>query len=64
MAIGKEVKTKIEWKRINKILKSISNKVPISLDTRKSEIMEKGINLVLTTPLRLLYHTYRLGRIP
>ena len=42
---SKEVKTKIEWKRINKILKSICNKVPISLDTRKSEIMEKGINL-------------------
>ena len=42
---SKGVKTKIEWKRINKILKSISNKVPISLDTRKSEIMEKGINL-------------------
>jgi dihydropteroate synthase len=42
---SKEVKTKIEWKRINKILKSICNKVPISLDTRKSEIMEKGIKL-------------------
>ena len=42
---SKGVKTKIEWKRINKILKSICNKVPISLDTRKSEIMEKGINL-------------------
>ena len=42
---SKGVKTQIEWKRINKILKSICNKVPISLDTRKSEIMEKGINL-------------------
>ena len=42
---SKGVKTKIEWKRINKILKSICNKVPISLDTRKSEIMEKGIKL-------------------
>jgi dihydropteroate synthase len=42
---SKEVKTKIEWKRINKILKFICNKVPISLDTRKSEIMEKGIKL-------------------
>ena len=42
---SKEVKIKIEWKRINKILKFIRNKVPISLDTRKSEIMEKGIKL-------------------
>ena len=42
---SKGVKTKIEWKRINKILKSICNKVPISLDTRKPEIMEKGIKL-------------------
>jgi len=42
---SKGIKTKIEWKRINKILKSICNKVPISLDTRKSEIMEKGIKL-------------------
>ena len=42
---SKPVKAKVEWKRINKILKSICNKVPISLDTRKSEIMEKGINL-------------------
>ena len=28
---------------MNKILKLISKKVPISLDTRKSEVMEKGI---------------------
>ncbi|MDC0642100.1 dihydropteroate synthase [Candidatus Pelagibacter sp.] len=38
-AVGK----KIEWKRIEKIIKSISKKIPISLDTRKSEIMKKGI---------------------
>ena len=37
--------TKLEWNRINKILKSICKKVPVSLDTRKSEIMEKGIKL-------------------
>ncbi len=42
---SKEISAKIEWKRINKILKSICKKVPISLDTRKSEIMEKGIKL-------------------
>ena len=42
---SKEVNIKIEWSRINKILKPICNKVPVSLDTRKSEIMEKGIKL-------------------
>ena len=42
---SKGVKTKIEWTRINKILKFICNKVPVSLDTRKSEIMKKGIKL-------------------
>ena len=34
----------LEWKRIEKIISSISKKIPISLDTRKSEIMKKGIN--------------------
>ena len=41
---SKEVKAKLEWNRINTILKSICKKIPVSLDTRKSEIMEKGIN--------------------
>ncbi len=40
---SKSIKAKLEWNRINKILKSISKKIPVSLDTRKSEIMEKGI---------------------
>ena len=35
----------LEWKRIGKILKLICKKIPISLDTRKSKIMEKGIKL-------------------
>ena len=39
------VNEKIEWKRINKILKIIIKKVPISLDTRKSKIMKNGIEL-------------------
>ena len=39
------VNIKLEWKRINKILQLISKKIPVSLDTRKSEIMEKGIKL-------------------
>ena len=42
---SKAVSAKIEWKRIKNILKKIDKKKIISLDTRKSEIMEKGINL-------------------
>ena len=43
---SKPVKEKIEWKRICKILKLLTKKnLPLSLDTRKSSIMEKGINL-------------------
>jgi len=34
-----------EWKRIENTIKKISKKFPISLDTRKSEIMKKGIKL-------------------
>ena len=41
---SKSVDKNLEWKRIEKILRSISKKIPISLDTRKSEIMKKGIN--------------------
>ena len=40
---SKAINVKLEWKRINKILKFICKKVPVSLDTRKAEIMEKGI---------------------
>jgi dihydropteroate synthase len=42
---SKEVNAKVEWNRINIILKLICKKIPVSLDTRKSEIMEKGIKL-------------------
>tara|TARA_A100001011_G_scaffold354197_1_gene396400 strand:+ start:168 stop:1220 length:1053 start_codon:yes stop_codon:yes gene_type:complete len=42
---SKGINVKLEWNRINKILRSISKKIPISLDTRKSEIMQKGIKL-------------------
>ena len=43
---SKVIKENLEWQRINKILKSlIKKKIPISLDTRKSQIMSKGINL-------------------
>ena len=40
---SKTIDNKIEWKRIEKLIKSISRKIPISLDTRKSDIMKKGI---------------------
>ena len=42
---SKGVSEKLEWNRVSKILKFICKKIPISLDTRKSEIMEKGIKL-------------------
>mgnify|MGYP006134353645 CR=1 FL=1 len=42
---SKEISTKLEWSRIKKILKLITKRFPISLDTRKSEIMKKGIKL-------------------
>ena len=40
---SKTVDTKTEWKRINKTLKLVCKKIPVSLDTRKSDIMKKGI---------------------
>ena len=42
---SKTVNPKNEWNRIYKILRLVCKKVPVSLDTRKSEIMEKGIKL-------------------
>ncbi len=42
---SKAVNKKQEWNRINKILKLIVKKIPISLDTRKSGIMENGIRM-------------------
>ncbi len=42
---SKPVNEKIEWNRINKILRLIVKKLPISLDTRKSKIMQNGIEL-------------------
>ena len=42
---SKAVSADIEWKRIKDILKKIQKGRIISLDTRKSEIMEKAINL-------------------
>ena len=41
---SKAISVKKEWIRIKDILKEVDRKKTISLDTRKSEIMEKGIN--------------------
>ncbi len=40
---SKAINNKLEWKRIEKIIKLLRKKIPISLDTRKSEIMKRGI---------------------
>ena len=42
---SQSISSKVEWKRIKDILKKTAKKKFISLDTRKSEIMEKGIKL-------------------
>ena len=42
---SKSISEKEEWSRIEKIIKKIGKKIPLSLDTRKSEIMNKGIKL-------------------
>ena len=42
---SKSISSKIEWNRIKNILKKIDKKKLISLDTRKSDIMEKGVKL-------------------
>jgi dihydropteroate synthase len=40
---SREIKSKIEWNRIKSIIIKFGKKIPLSLDTRKSEIMERGI---------------------
>ena len=42
---SKTVSNKKELARIENTIKKISKKIPLSLDTRKSEIMEKGIKI-------------------
>jgi dihydropteroate synthase len=42
---SKTVNPKNEWNRIYRILRLVCKKAPVSLDTRKSDIMEKGIKL-------------------
>jgi len=40
---SKSITSKQEWNRIKDTLKSINKKITLSLDTRRSDIMEKGI---------------------
>ena len=42
---SKPVSLKKEWLRVEKTIRKISKKIPLSLDTRKSEIMSKGIKI-------------------
>ena len=42
---SKPISNKMEWARIVNVIKKINKKIPLSLDTRKSEIMKKGIKL-------------------
>ena len=42
---SKAIKESLEWSRVSKILKLVSKKIPLSLDTRKSNIMRRGIKL-------------------
>jgi dihydropteroate synthase len=42
---SKSIGEQREWNRIEKIIKRISKKIPLSLDTRKANIMNKGIKL-------------------
>ena len=42
---SKKIEENLEWKRISSVLKLINKKIPISLDTRKSSIMRRGIAL-------------------
>ena len=42
---SQSITSKVEWNRIKNILKKINKKKMISLDTRKADIMDKGIKL-------------------
>ena len=42
---SKSVSKKKEWSRIEKIIRHINKKIPLSLDTRKADIMNKGVKI-------------------
>jgi dihydropteroate synthase len=41
---SRSITSREEWKRLENIIKKINKKMTLSLDTRKSDIMERGIN--------------------
>ena len=42
---SKSISKKEEWNRIEKIIRKVGKKIPLSLDTRKADIMIKGVKL-------------------
>ena len=42
---SKAISENLEWSRISNVLKKLSKKIPTSIDTRKSNIMKRGIKL-------------------
>ena len=42
---SRPISEKEEWARIEKIIREVSKKIPLSLDTRKANIMNKGIQI-------------------
>jgi dihydropteroate synthase len=42
---SKSINAKVEWSRIEKIIRMTNKKIPLSLDTRKADIMKKGIKI-------------------
>ena len=42
---SRSINEKKEWSRIEKIISKMGKKIPMSLDTRKAEIMNKGIKI-------------------
>jgi len=42
---SKSIGEKEEWGRIEKIIRKVSKKIPLSVDTRKADIMSKGVKI-------------------
>ena len=42
---SKSISEKEEWSRIEKIIRKLGKKIPLSVDTRKADIMSKGVKI-------------------
>jgi len=42
---SRSINEKTEWSRIEKIIRIINKRIPLSLDTRKADIMNKGVKI-------------------